>query len=354
MKYLVLLIYLTCSFSFFTSCSIETAETAQRNSSADSSERIDSKKNTEQLQSTFSNGQRNFKTVKDLANFVTRGASNDYEKAALAYSWIANNISYDDAAFNRGNVKETSAETVLKTRKAVCNGYCNLFNKVCKELGIESIRIEGYPKGYGYQQGTKIAKADHAWNAVKLNGGWKLVDVTWGAGYGKKIGGRLQTVDKYDPYYFDTDPHEFLFKHLPSNKKHQYISDPISKTQFEQLPIAKPGLFQLGISARDIMEQSKSNPNMTLPKAWNLEYDIKVIKAELNKTLSSSGNYTFKIQCEEAAQIIFNNNGTLTKLVNIGNVYTGTIQPSRGNLTISSRLYPKEKEFVSIFEYQVR
>ncbi len=351
MKYLLNLLYISFGLILFLACSPETEPT---NSNPTQEERTAPRNNPEQLQSTFSNGQRNFKTVKELTKFIARGASNDYERAALAYAWIANNISYDDAAFNSGNVKETSAETVLKTRKAVCNGYCNLFNKVCDEMDIESIRIEGYPKGYGYQQGTKIAKADHAWNAVKLNGSWKLVDVTWGAGYGKKIGGRLKTVDKYDPYYFDTDPHEFLFKHLPKDKKHQYIANPISKSQFEQLPSAKPGLFNLGISAKDILQQSKSNPNMTLPKAWNLEYDIKIIQAELNKTLSSGRSYTFKIECEEDAQIIFNNNGTLTKLEKVGNIYSGTIQPTRGNLTISSRRYPKEKEFVSILEYQVR
>lgn len=351
MKHLLLILL---SIIIFLSCSEENAGQSAGQSTTTSKERAESKKNTEQLQSTFSNGQRNFKTVKDLAKFVTRGASNDYEKAALAYSWIANNISYDDAAFNAGNVKETSAETVLKTRKAVCNGYCNLFNKVCDELGIESVKIVGYQKGFGYQPGTRITKADHAWNAVKLNGDWKLVDATWGAGYGKKVGGRLKTIPKYDPFYFDTDPYEFLFKHLPENKKYQYISNPISKKQFENLPKVKTGLFSLGISAKDILQESKSNSNITLPKAWNLDYDIKIVKAELNSALSSNQHYTFEIECQEEAQIIFNNGGKLTKLDKVGNVHSGTIQPARGNLTISSRRYPREKEFVSILEYQVR
>ena len=71
---------------------------------------------------------------------------------------------------------------MLKDRKSTCDGYTNLFDDLAREMGLESSRIVGYAKGFDYTPGKPLAKPNHSWNAVKLEGKWNLIDATWGAG----------------------------------------------------------------------------------------------------------------------------------------------------------------------------
>jgi transglutaminase/protease-like cytokinesis protein 3 len=141
-------------------------------------------------------------TISNLANYLSKGASNEYEKARLAYAWIAKHVSYDDNGYNTEDYGDLSAEGVLKSRKAVCDGFSNLYKALCDSMGLNAIKITGYAKGYSYKIGSKFRDTNHAWNAVKINGEWKLVDVTWGEGYGKSVNGKLKSIKKYETYWF--------------------------------------------------------------------------------------------------------------------------------------------------------
>lgn len=55
--------------------------------------------------------------------------------------------------------------------KAVCEGYAKLFQYLCYRTGINAAQISGTANGGG-----------HMWNAVKLDGDWYEIDVTWDDG----------------------------------------------------------------------------------------------------------------------------------------------------------------------------
>lgn len=93
---------------------------------------------------------------------VLKSAKDDYEKVYLINEWIKNNVSYDTT------YKNQSSYNAIFNRKATCNGYAMLFNKIAKASGLESKVIIG-----------KAKNAPHAWNAVKVNGVWYFVDPTW-------------------------------------------------------------------------------------------------------------------------------------------------------------------------------
>ena len=96
----------------------------------------------------------------------------DYHKIKTIHDYIVNNTAYKDDGTNQCH----SAYSALIQGYAVCQGYAGLFQRLCKEVGIETRYITGY------------AGEAHAWNIVKLDNQWYNVDVTWD----DPIGGSLR------------------------------------------------------------------------------------------------------------------------------------------------------------------
>lgn len=61
-----------------------------------------------------------------------------------------------------------SAYGALINKKAVCEGYAELFNLLARKAGIDSVMVTGFAGEYL-----------HAWNMVKLNGVYRYIDTTW-------------------------------------------------------------------------------------------------------------------------------------------------------------------------------
>ena len=46
----------------------------------------------------------------------------------------------------------------MKSRKSVCYGYSDIFLSLAKEADLETVRISGYGKGYGYLPGQNFQR----------------------------------------------------------------------------------------------------------------------------------------------------------------------------------------------------
>ena len=67
-----------------------------------------------------------------------------------------------------------NAYGALVEGKAVCEGYAEAFQCLLQRVGIQSVEIFGY----GINPTTKQGEP-HAWNAVRIDGKYYLVDTTW-------------------------------------------------------------------------------------------------------------------------------------------------------------------------------
>ena len=182
-------------------------------------------------------------SIKELARILSSNAKTDLAKARMIYAWIAHHIAYDVSGYLSGNYGDVSPEGVLRSRKAVCSGYANLYKALAQKMGLESFVIEGYAKGAGYALGDET-QINHAWNAVKIDGAWYLLDSTWGAGHLDN----KQFVWDFNPFYFASSPSQFVYNHLPTDDSWQLLSQPYSKQQFDQLPEISPAFFEYGLS----------------------------------------------------------------------------------------------------------
>lgn len=187
----------------------------------------------------------------------------EHQKANAIYNWVTHNIAYDVNAMWQLNTGDDDKVTkALKTKKAICGGYAELYTTLCKSAGLSAITIEGYAKDFLFDNGDEIYIPRHAWNAVKIDGKWQLVDATWGAGamhqqnswlrqllnkllMQKKLKAKnLKFSFHYDPQYFAQDPKTFRLKHIPI--------DPLWQLTDTAMPLS---IFEAGDSAVNAFNQ---------------------------------------------------------------------------------------------------
>lgn len=188
----------------------------------------------------------------DLARQLTAPFQTETEKARAVYTWIARHIRYDCEKFRHPDKVQFSGATpedlqlqrekweagqirqTLRKKRGVCEDYSRLFKAMCEAAGLESVVIEGWGRSF-YQPFRKLPKkANHAWNAVKIDGQWRLVDATWAAGYTD------ERVKKFTAYfqsgYFLTPPDRFVEDHLPREEKWQLTACLVHREAFHLQP----------------------------------------------------------------------------------------------------------------------
>ena len=194
-------------------------------------------------------------SIEDLAIYLSEAGGDDGERARAIYRWITANIDYDVESFTDGRSgvsgRGRSPEEVLAERRGVCSEYSALFAKLCQLSGLEAVVISGLGKGSGYSVGSDMPESiNHAWNAVRIDGIWRLVDSTWGAGYLDPGGG---FVEKFEEFYFLPPPEDLIWTHLPEDPAWQLLDPPIVREEFVALPYPKPPLFNNDIAILDPM-----------------------------------------------------------------------------------------------------
>ncbi len=168
-----------------------------------------------------------------LAQALCRTLDSDQDKARVIFTWLAENIRYDINAPTEGthrvhSIKEYEDQLAMqafKKGKGVCMHFAQLYKNMADAVGLECVYINGNSKG-----SLRGGWGSHAWNAVKIQGKWALLDATWGAGY----------IDEYDkfkkvflPGFFLTPARIFILDHFPEEEKWQLLDTPIEKAAFK-------------------------------------------------------------------------------------------------------------------------
>lgn len=202
---------------------------------------------------------KQYASAEALARQIQKDFSLDTEKVRALYTWLATNITYDMNEYLNGErlvrfqyrnqtellekqnaIREYAINSTLSDNKAVCEGFAQTFKKVCELMGIRCLFIEGYSKVGTNDIDKNPERGDHAWNAVKINNKWKLIDVTWASGSANGSTWR----QNFNDYYFFTDADEFVKTHLPSTRGLSFATEEPAKKEFFNAPVYEIGYFQ--------------------------------------------------------------------------------------------------------------
>ncbi|WP_340203652.1 transglutaminase domain-containing protein [Ascidiimonas sp. W6] len=235
----------------------------------------------------------------DLTDFAQENLKTDAELARFFYYWIGNNIKYDYEFLGRMGsrrniyyeyVQKQSAYRVYEDKKAVCAGYAYLFSWFMREVNIEEVYITGHIRN---EQNPFIEmRSDknfrHAWNAIRINGKWILVDTTWGTSYDTS----------QSEFYFDIKPEIAINTYYPMNSKWQLLKNPLSLEEFNKSKFVKLIWYISGFS--DIPKFKKLNNNYYLVYRTNLK------NKSLSVRLEASENNSYFRPIQSKAKIDLN------------------------------------------------
>ena len=185
-----------------------------------------------------------------LAHFLTDSIKGDEGKVRAIFVWVTSHIRYDVKAFSNYRDKIYTPNQVLKRRKAVCQGYSDLLNAMCNDIGIKAQVIDGYGKSFEYDEGDQFFNPMHAWNAVEIDGEWKLIDATWSAGFLTQkrnklkeffassflfpfIRTKLKFVSRPNMTFYCMSPDSFVAEHASTDPLWQLLNPPLGVLQFE-------------------------------------------------------------------------------------------------------------------------
>jgi hypothetical protein len=181
-----------------------------------------------------------------VAQKLTAELPGDLARLYAIYRWITTYIEYDVDAYLSGDLRSAvGAANTFHRGKAVCDGYSSLLQEMGAVAGLEIEKVEGYAKGYGYAVGVMKGGANHAWNAVNLDGRWYLLDSTWDAGSIDDSGHFSRKSGKWN--YFLVDPQFFITSHFPENPTWQLLQKPVTLNKFFEMASLPPGMIDLGV-----------------------------------------------------------------------------------------------------------
>ena len=175
-----------------------------------------------------------FASFQNLAIYLTSQYAEEKSQIRSIYSWIALNISYNQNSLITDNRDSQSAPNVWQSKLAVCEGYAKLFHEMCHATGIESRIIKGYVKDFSIED---LKFPNHAWNSVKINGKWCLLDVTWASVNNESsilVNNNMKqsyTRHKLD-HFFLVNPNQMILTHLPEDPYWQLQNNFINMETF--------------------------------------------------------------------------------------------------------------------------
>lgn len=293
------------------------------------------------------------KDIPTLASYLAAGAQNEEGKARILFTWVATHINYDDAGYNSGlDNLDCSAAAVFKTRKAVCEGYSVLTKELGAAMGLAVEKISGFAKGYSYQPGDHFTESNHAWNAVKIDGKWRLMDVTWAHGYGVTKNGKLCSVNKFEPYWFDVNPREFLFTHLPEQSKWQLVPAPIGIKLYENLPWLNEAFFKFGFNVENVFRDAGTGRVKEFAETFPIDFPVKVVDAPYTRALKKGIERKLVFHSDYAEEMALIDGKEWYYFTKNGTEFTLTHKPLSNNIQVAIKINSTDKSFSTFIQYK--
>lgn len=226
----------------------------------------------------------NVTSINILVENFLKLSKNQMDAAWFIYYWITHNISY--GVNNSGY----DPESVFKNRKAICGGYANLFKELANLMKLECETISGHSRSFDDQ--------GHAWNSIKIENKWFLIDSTWGAGV--KIKNKWNF--NFDCFYFLTNPNQLINSHFPNDSKYQFLNKPLNKEEFlDQIKITS-NYYNYGIELLTKIKKInhvRDSLNLSINVPENISWFAKMqrnnaeVENSIWKDINENGTHSF-------------------------------------------------------------
>lgn len=294
-------------------------------------------------------------TLEKLAASLAAQARTNDDKARLIFTWLAYHIAYD-ATLSGDDIthyyRRCMPDYVLHHRKAVCQGYADLFTDLATRLKLPARTITGHAHASSDTGNLLDAANGHSWNAYQLANTWHFADATWAAG--GTLLGTNEFRQQFAPFWFDTPPSQLIFTHLPDSAAWQLLPLPITATLFQNWPYVAPTWFQLvsGESMRKALATSLG-PVSRLPTIQPNIHHVTLIQAPKSGELATNQPVKFIFSVPSEVEMFIVTDSSSVPLQAEGDYWQATVTPVAGNIWI---LVQKKDDFtaaINLLKYAI-
>lgn len=180
--------------------------------------------------------------------YVCRPYRSDVQRLRAIFTWVSEKVTWEDDFEG-----EVDSRRVIQTKRGCAEEVAVLVLEMCKAVGIHAEVVRGYLKTPGEVPELAIMpRSNHFWNAVIVDGEWRIMDCSLAApshpkrGLYSSAGGQVA-----ESWWFLTRPTEICWTHVPERHEQQHMCPPIAFEVLLALPCACPPFFKNSLQMAD-------------------------------------------------------------------------------------------------------
>nr|POE87600.1 cytokinesis protein 3 [Quercus suber] len=186
-------------------------------------------------------------------NYICRPHRTDVQRLRAIFIWIAERITWEEDFEGQIDTKR-----VLQTRRGCNEEIAVVVRDMCNAVGLHAEVVRGYLKAPGEALALDtIAHPNHFWNAVIVDGEWRVMDCSLASPSNPKRSAYSNAGSQIaESWYFLARPSEICYTHIALLPEQQHIVPPIDHEILVALPCACPSYF------RNAVELASFNTSM--------------------------------------------------------------------------------------------
>ena len=173
-------------------------------------------------------------------SYLCRPYRSDVQRLRAIFTWVSERIAWEEDF--EGHI---DTRRVVQTKRGCSEEIAVLVHDMCNAVGIHAEVIHGYLKEPGEVLDMEtLARPNHWWNAVIIDGEWRIMDCSLASPTNPKRGSYSTTSSQVaDSWYFLARPMEICYTHVPILPEQQHIVPPVPHEILVALPCACPTYF---------------------------------------------------------------------------------------------------------------
>lgn len=181
-------------------------------------------------------------------SYICRPHRSDVQRLRAIFTWVAERITWEEDF-------EGSVDTrrVIQTKRGCSQEIAMLVREMCTAVGLYAEEVHGYLKAPGEVLDLEvIARPNHWWNAVIVDGEWRIMDCSLANPTNPRRGAYSGASSQVaESWYFLTRPMEICYTHIPLLPEQQHIVPPVEHETLIMLPCATPAYFRNALELAD-------------------------------------------------------------------------------------------------------
>lgn len=184
--------------------------------------------------------------------YVCRPHRSDLQKLRAIFIWVSERISWEEDF--EGDV---DPRRVIQSRRGCAKEVALLVAEMCGGVGIHADMVRGYLKSpqeptVGQDLNDIAAHPNHWWNAVLVEGEWRMMDCSLAAPSNPRRALYSSASNQAaDSWWFLAKPLDICYTHVPLLPEHQHIVPSLQHETLMALPLACPSFFKHGMQMCD-------------------------------------------------------------------------------------------------------